>query len=61
LERGSQIMAGNDFSFATDNDNYLKYQRQLGSGGFGSVHEVLSQLFKRLIKIYDIPGKRVQK
>jgi hypothetical protein len=38
-------MAGHDFSFATDNDPYLQYRRELGSGGFGSVHEVLSRLF----------------
>jgi hypothetical protein len=37
-------MAGQDFSFATDNNPYLQYRRELGSGGFGSVHEVLSWL-----------------
>ena len=38
-------MARHDFSFATDNEPYLQYRRELGSGGFGSVHEVLSRLF----------------
>ena len=40
-------MAEHDFSFATDNDPYLQYRRELGSGGFGSVHEVLSRLFNK--------------
>lgn len=31
--RGSQIMAGHDFSFATDNDPYLQDIREIGSGG----------------------------
>jgi hypothetical protein len=35
-------MAGNEFGFATDNDPYLQYKRELGSGGSGSVHEGLS-------------------
>ena len=39
----------NRFSFATDNDRYLQYKRKLGSGGFGTVHEVPSQFFMTLI------------
>jgi succinylarginine dihydrolase len=33
-------MAETDFEYATDNDPDLRYVRKLGSGGFGSVHEV---------------------
>ena len=53
-------MAGHDFSFATDNDPYLQYRRELGSGGFGSVHEVLSQLFNKtyLRRYMILPDKR---
>jgi len=35
-------MDGAGFSYATDNDTKLEYRRKLGSGGFGTVHEVLS-------------------
>jgi hypothetical protein len=43
--RGLPIMSGNDVGFATDNDPYLQYKRKLGSGGFGTVHEVLPLVF----------------
>lgn len=28
------------FEYVTDNDSALEYKRKLGSGGFGTVHEV---------------------
>jgi len=33
-------MADEVFGYATDNDRALEYRRKLGSGGFGTVHEV---------------------
>jgi hypothetical protein len=36
----NHVMAGNDFSFSTDNDPYLQHRRELGS-----VHNVLSWVF----------------
>jgi hypothetical protein len=37
-----------EYHYVVDNDPNLQYIRKLGSGGFGSVHE-----------IFDIPGKKV--
>jgi hypothetical protein len=37
-------MSANDVGFVTDDDPYLQYKRKLGSGGFGTVHEVPSHL-----------------
>jgi hypothetical protein len=36
-------MAENDFEYAIDNDTDLRYIGMLGSGAYGSVHEVSSQ------------------
>jgi hypothetical protein len=36
------------YHYVVDNDPNLRYIRKLGSGGFGSVHE-----------IFDIPGNKV--
>ena len=38
-------MSATDVGFATDNDPDLQYKRTLGSGGYGIVCEVPSQLF----------------
>jgi len=35
-------MAETDFEYATDNDTDLQYKRMLGSGTYGSVHEVIT-------------------
>jgi hypothetical protein len=37
-----------EYLYVVDNDPNLRYIRKLGSGGFGSVHE-----------IFDIQGKKV--
>ena len=34
-------MAADGFGYVTDDDPSLEYKRQLGAGGFGTVHEVL--------------------
>ena len=57
----SHIMSGNDVNSATDNNPYLQYKRKLGSGGWGTVHEVLLRIFNELTKIYDIHGRKVRK
>jgi len=33
-------MTSEGFDYATDNDPTLEYKKKLGSGGFGTVHEV---------------------
>jgi hypothetical protein len=40
--RGSAVMAETEFEYATDNDSDLQYKRMLGSGTYGSVHEVIT-------------------
>ena len=39
-------MAENDFEYTIDNDTDLRYIGILGSGAYGSVHEVSSQHFR---------------
>jgi len=34
-------MGDEPFGYTTDNDPTLEYRRKLGSGGYGTVHEVL--------------------
>jgi len=42
------------FGFATDNDAKLEYRRKLGSGGFGTVHEVLYSIILYVNILLDL-------
>jgi serine/threonine protein kinase len=50
-----------DFTHTTDGEANLRHRRKIGAGGYGVVHEVLSDYEKMLtpVKLYDIPTGKV--
>jgi len=42
------------FGYTTDNDTRLEYRRKLGSGGFGTVHEVVYYMILYVNMLLDL-------